>query len=105
MNAYIDLLLGANASRAPDHRWRGYRTYSNADKTVFGWVINGPHNSFTADETSRLPTFTTNYIRFTMKKEEMSAEDRKFIQIAQNSVMLKNEASEQSWAGSGADGI
>lgn len=109
--AVIDLLIGANAPRAFEPR-----QIINAEdggpyavKTVFGWVINGPLNSCTAEESSRLATFSANHISVTElkdllvqpynhdfperkydEKKEMSAEDHKFMQSAKSSVMLKN---------------
>ena len=111
IDADIDLLIGANSPRALEP-WQIINAEDNgpyAVKTVFGWVINGPLDSCTAEETSRLPVLTANHISVTElkdlllqqynhdfperkfdEKNEMSAEDHKFMKSAKSSVMLKN---------------
>lgn len=110
IDADIDLLIGANAPRAfePWQTIVGEDSGPYAVKTVLGWVINGPLKSLTAETTSNLPILTTNCISVTQLKDsliqqynhdflekkydekKMSAEDHRFMLIAQNSVTLKN---------------
>ena len=71
IDADIDLFIGANAPKALEP-WQIKNAEANgpyAVKTVFGWVINGPLNSCTAEETSRLPILTANHISMTEVKD------------------------------------
>ena len=67
IDADIDLLLGANAPRALEPRQiiNAEDIGPYAVRTVFEWVINGPLDSCTAEETSRLPVLTANHISVT----------------------------------------
>ena len=71
IEADIDLLIGSNTPRALEP-WQIINAEDSgpyAVKTVFGWVINGPLNSCTAEQSSRLLTLTANHISVTELKD------------------------------------
>lgn len=111
IDADVELLIGVNAPKAMEP-WQIINSQGNgpyAVKTIFGWVMNGPLNNCTMAEESGRPTMMANRISMAdlgvllvyqynhdfpeseyEEKSEMSAEDRKFMEIVSSSITLKD---------------
>lgn len=111
-DASVDLLIGTNASRSMEP-WevinsRGEGPY--AVKTLLGWVVNGPlhgnrtkqykngHNAVYVNhiEVNTLEQMLLNQYKhdfmenFSTEKEEISEEEKRFMNIMKNSVQLED---------------
>ncbi|XP_052378933.1 uncharacterized protein LOC127931174 [Oncorhynchus keta] len=111
IDADVELLIGVNAPKAMEP-WKIINGQGNgpyAVKTLFGWVMNGPLNNCTMAEESGHTTVMANRIsiadlgvllvnqynhdfpeRGYEEKSEMSAEDRRFMEIVSSSITLKD---------------
>ncbi|XP_062415351.1 uncharacterized protein LOC134107519 [Pungitius pungitius] len=112
INADVDLLIGTNASKLMEP-WKVINSRDGEDgpyaiKTLLGWVINGPlrgssdcgsehpsvyANRIAIDRIEELLTSQYNYDfneRASAEQEEMSREEKKFVEKMESSVQLQN---------------
>lgn len=107
----VGLLIGANCSRALEP-WRIINSQGGgpyAMKTAIGWVVNGPVKKELQDTTNWTPHFSVNRISIVEiekllveqynsdfqelkynEKEEMSQEDRHFMESVQRTTVFEN---------------
>ncbi|KAJ8349111.1 hypothetical protein SKAU_G00277000 [Synaphobranchus kaupii] len=112
IEADVELLIGLNVPKAMEP-WQVINSQGNgpyAVKTLLGWVVNGPLSSCPATEESGSRSVTANRISMEKlkdmlvqqynqdfpekdheEKKEMSCEDKRFVDLATSSVMLKNK--------------
>lgn len=110
MNSDVDLLIGTNASKLMEP-WEVVNSQSEgpyAIKTLLGWVINGSVHGYgdsesgypsvhanrtVVDRIEELLTSQYNYDfieRSFTEQEEMSREEKKFVEIMEGSVQLED---------------
>lgn len=111
IEADVGLLIGANCSRAmePWHVINAKDGGPYAVKTAIGWVVNGPVRKELNDAMNKTPTFSVNRIsvmeiekllvqqyntdfpeRNYDDREEMSCEDKQFMQSVQKTTVFEN---------------
>ncbi|XDV45657.1 hypothetical protein PO909_013717 [Leuciscus waleckii] len=111
IEADVGLLIGANCSRAmePWHVINAEDGGPYAVKTAIGWVMNGPVRKELNDAMNKTPTFSVNRIsvmeiekllvqqyntdfpeRNYDDREEMSCEDKQFLQSVQGTTIFEN---------------